>query len=243
LAVCRPGAWVLRWDLSPLGYLATAGHGHCDALHLSIWFHGQPIVIDPGTGAYHADRPLRDYLASWQAHNGPHPVKADFPQRRGTFLWSAQHERPRWIKSGDEKVEAELRVPDGIMRRGVVLLDRERGWLVEDAFLSPSAAAEKETEVFWQFAPGARLERLDSQRFGFQIGSIALRIECSDGWSTVELGRDEGNAANASQLQGTCSSAFRRVERGPNLLLRAMAGQGKHLHTSFLSTAEGQLLT
>src|SRR5262249_52887256 len=91
-AVARAGEWDLRWDLSPLGYLSTAGHGHCDALHLSIWWGDQAVLIDPGTGAYHADRPLRDYLASWQAHNGPHAVGTNFPERRGAFLWSAHHQ-------------------------------------------------------------------------------------------------------------------------------------------------------
>src|SRR4051812_24871741 len=32
--------WFLRWDVSPLGYLNTAAHGHLDALHLSLWYKG-----------------------------------------------------------------------------------------------------------------------------------------------------------------------------------------------------------
>src|SRR4030095_528012 len=52
IGICESGFWWLRWDLSPLGYQATAAHGHLDALHLSIWFKGVGIVVDPGTGAY-----------------------------------------------------------------------------------------------------------------------------------------------------------------------------------------------
>jgi len=28
--------WILRWDLSPLGYLSTAAHGHANALHFHL---------------------------------------------------------------------------------------------------------------------------------------------------------------------------------------------------------------
>ena len=41
IATCRSGDWSLRWDLSPLGYLKPAAHGHLDALHLSIWLRLQ----------------------------------------------------------------------------------------------------------------------------------------------------------------------------------------------------------
>src|SRR5215510_9478827 len=94
--VARVGFWSLRWDLSPLGYLQTAAHGHLDALHLSIWVKGVAVVIDPGTGAYHADVRLRTWLASGAAHNGPCPCPdwQESPRRAGPFLWSGHHAPP-----------------------------------------------------------------------------------------------------------------------------------------------------
>src|SRR6185436_6214193 len=94
IAVCWSGDWNLRWDLSPLGYLSTAAHGHLDALHLSLWYKEMALVIDPGTGAYYGDTRLRAHLASWIAHNGPRPVELDFPKRLGSFLWSDAHANP-----------------------------------------------------------------------------------------------------------------------------------------------------
>src|SRR5213076_508959 len=88
--------WTLRWDLSPLGYLSTAAHGHLDALHLSVWFQGKAIVIDPGTGAYYVNKDLRTWLDSRDAHNGPSPTLWSHPVRLGSFLWSKQHDAPRW---------------------------------------------------------------------------------------------------------------------------------------------------
>src|SRR5205814_2908837 len=96
IAVQRAGDWFLRFDLSPLGYLSTAAHGHLDALHLSMWFRGKAFVIDPGTGAYYADARIRNYLASWEAHNGPRHLNSEKPRRLGPFLWADHHQRPEW---------------------------------------------------------------------------------------------------------------------------------------------------
>src|SRR5262249_5281721 len=93
-AVRESGFWWLRWDLSPLGYLSTAAHGHLDALHVSIWFHHQPIVIDPVTGAYFADGTLRAWLRWRAAANARCPEGSEFPVRRGPFLWSQHHLTP-----------------------------------------------------------------------------------------------------------------------------------------------------
>ena len=94
-AVWRDRRWTLRWDVSPLGYLSTAAHGHQDALHLSLWLDGVAIVVDPGTGCYFVDPDLRTWLASALAHNGPAPVRPEcLPRRRGPFLWEGPHPRP-----------------------------------------------------------------------------------------------------------------------------------------------------
>ena len=50
------------------GYL-NAGHAHADALSLTLTVAGVPLLVDPGTGAYTVDQPLRDRLRSSQMHN------------------------------------------------------------------------------------------------------------------------------------------------------------------------------
>ena len=90
-ALWRRDGWVVRLNVSPLGYLKTAAHGHVDALHVSIWHDGVALVVDPGTGAYYGNgnESLRAWLASPGAHNGPFPELATAPQRLGTFLWGS----------------------------------------------------------------------------------------------------------------------------------------------------------
>jgi len=95
MAVIERDGWKVRVDASPLGFGKMAAHGHCDALHVSIWDGERALVIDPGTGGYFGSSDLRAELASWNAHNGPQPVGGfRTPRRIGTFLWGEQHARP-----------------------------------------------------------------------------------------------------------------------------------------------------
>jgi hypothetical protein len=95
-AVFESSDWFVRIDASPLGYLSMAPHGHLDALHLSVSYRGTPIIIDPGTGCYYADKKVRAYLAGWAAHNSLQPKYPvpDFPKRYGIFLWGSHHAIP-----------------------------------------------------------------------------------------------------------------------------------------------------
>lgn len=109
MAVCELSDWVLRLDASPTGYGALAAHGHCDALHLSVWDGAAAIVIDPGTGGYYGMAERRAALASWDAHNGPQP-QAGFqtPKRAGTFLLTHHHTTPSLDRLSDSTVRAGL---------------------------------------------------------------------------------------------------------------------------------------
>lgn len=96
LAALRSQGWFLRLDASPLGFGKLAAHGHCDALHLSVWDGESALLIDPGTGGYYGQVPLRTELASWYAHNGPQPDVVGFktPLRVGPFLQTQHHAAP-----------------------------------------------------------------------------------------------------------------------------------------------------
>jgi hypothetical protein len=211
VGICESGFWFLRWDLSPLGYLRTAAHGHLDALHLSIWHRGVAMVIDPGTGAYYGDKVLRARLASGEAHNGPCPEGGMGPRRLGPFLWSEQHATPSWGMvdlGGARFVRGELRVKDGVLRRSVRhLVDRE-GWEVIDEY--GRGARGGRFGVVWQFGPGALVRQLAERRFQVQRGEARLEIEVSEGWSEIEC------------VENPVSPAFRQVMLAPALRLRAL---------------------
>jgi hypothetical protein len=235
-AVYRDADWFLRWDLSPLGYLSTAGHGHCDALHLSIWFRGRALVIDPGTGAYHSDRRVRDYLASWAAHNSPHPTRTTTPQRMGTFLWSAHHARPTWSKVSEGSLTAELTLSEGTMRRTVTRLPAANAWRVDDEFVRAADSASTNAEVLWQFAPDIQLRAMSKTSYEAVCAGRAVRVTINDHWTDAESWSPAPGDLNSSQSaapRGLCSPAFRRVTPAPFLWIRGVGRGPEALQSTF----------
>jgi hypothetical protein len=210
IGICESGFWFLRWDLSPLGYLRTAAHGHLDALHLSIWHRGVALVIDPGTGAYYGDRELRARLAARAAHNGPCPVMEDGPRRLGPFLWSEQHPPPSWeIRdvAGSQTLRGELRLKDGTLARSIRRLTTPDGWEVTDEYAR--GARQGRFRVMWQFGPGSVVQQLTERRYRVRRGETRFDVEVSEGWSTVEC------------VETSVSPAFRQVTQAPGLLFAA----------------------
>ena len=242
-AISRSENWTLRWDVSPLGYLSTAAHGHLDALHLSIWFREVAIVIDPGTGAYYVDRGLRTYLASWQAHNGPHPVGSDFPERLGPFLWSAHHSDPDLKPGADTSLSGEVSLPSGLLKRTLIPLSRDEGWQVDDAFHPRAAAGGDEFCVRWQFAPGARLDKLAERKFRISRAGVSIEIEVGGDWAEVRPVIEGNNRPLASaalrepgaEYGGTVAPAFRKIEWSPYLKLTARGHKPCVFRTTFLA--------
>jgi len=77
-------AWM---DIGPLGMGALAAHGHADALHVLLWAHGRPVLVDPGTYAYHTQQRWRDYFRGTRAHNTITVDDQDQSVIGGNFLW------------------------------------------------------------------------------------------------------------------------------------------------------------
>jgi hypothetical protein len=246
IAVCESGFWWLRWDLSELGYLATAAHGHLDALHLSIWWKGVAITIDPGTGAYYADKKLREWLSSRAAHNGPRPDGPEWPRRLGPFLWAEHHSKPR-LANSIKGESANVDWGGAHISRSIVRADRGDSWTVTDSCEGTST----NFSVRWQFAPGARFKRVGERRFELHRNGVAIEIEVSDDWSEVFLVEQKADEAEQSlrastspselerEFAGTVSPAFRKTEWAPylKLIARPKPGQSCVFRTTFVASA------
>lgn len=241
-AVCWSGAWNARWDLSPLGYLSTAAHGHLDALHVSLWLGGVALVIDPGTGAYYGDVRLRSWLASWAAHNGPHVPGTDFPRRLGPFLWGDPHRTPTWTSLDSRTLAGELPLPHGTVSRHIRRLseDANDGWQVDDLVIPAPAATTSGFRVCWQFAPGTRLEATEgSPRFfrGERLG-VRFSVGFDSAWSQVRFFPETLTSVGfpvTGDLAGLCSPAFRRILAGPYVELTARGANPSRYRTTFLA--------
>ncbi len=246
-AVAESGFWWLRWDLSPLGYLATAAHGHLDALHLSVWFKCVPFVIDPGTGAYYADKKLREWLASRAAHNGPCPEGPEFPKRLGPFLWAEHHPDPAL---DDRTMTGRFDIPGVRLRRQVCHSDRKMSWTIEDA-AEDLDGKPVPFSVRWQFAPGTTIKRLSARSFMLRNGDVHLTVEVSDNWADVALVEQRGDeeerrllaGSPAGELErefaGIVSPGFRQTAWGPWLKLVAKSSHQDScvFRTTFVASA------
>lgn len=225
-----PDGWTLRWDVSPLGYLVPAAHGHLDALHLSLWFQDVAMIVDPGTGAYYADSELRNYLASRAAHNGPAPNGQDFPKRLGPFLWSHHHDKPTFCRGPGGSMAAEARLPEGTLRR--VITPVRGGWQVDDSYTTHRGSAP--FAVHWQLPPASILEPLGGGHFRVQRRGVRLAISLEGDRSMVEAVNVQEKAEG---LAGTVSPSFRRRVWAPYLRVQARGGEKPCvLRTTFLAS-------
>jgi hypothetical protein len=245
LAVFKSSDWTLRFDFSKLGYLATAAHGHLDALHLSLWYRGEPVLIDPGTGAYYGDTRLRVWLASRSVHNGPNPLGGDFPNRLGPFLWASHHEVPQVDLSGN--ILGRFSLPSGEMQRRIKYLPDGNGWQIEDTFFPDPSADSSDFEVRWQFSPESSIEFRSERKFKLTLSdSSSLEIEVSKEWQNVDLNLPTEVEKELSPqyqlpvegpLDGICSRRFRKLEYAPFILLRGKGHSACVFRTRFLASA------
>lgn len=240
MALNESGFWWLRWDLSPLGYQRTAAHGHLDVLHVSIWYRGAAMVVDPGTGAYFADPPLRTWLASREAHNGPCPIPNREPRRLGPFLWSRPHGLAHYQGNTDGSLQANAL---GYSRRITYLLKQD-GWEIEDR-PAERWARRLTFVVRWQFAPGTWVKRISAHKFSVHRADVSVMIEADTSWDSIELlelsepQEATGEAGPGSRsYEGVVSPAFRQVLRAPCLKLTAVPKQGQPcvFRTRFLAS-------
>ncbi len=240
--------WTIRWDLSPLGLGSIAAHGHLDALHVSLWLRGVAMVIDPGTGAYHADKQLRNWLASRDAHNCPMPESEEWPVRLGPFLWDESHKPPLVNGSlvGDSirGWSAELITRALSLHRIVEISTGGSSLKVEDSVAGLRddwADAARDFSVRWQFAPDSRIEKLGQRRFRVTRHAVAMEVQVSADWAEVWCVAEQSQVAKAdpdAPLAGTVSPAFRRTVWAPYLKLVARPQGDKPcvFDTSFLAS-------
>jgi hypothetical protein len=234
-AVFRSADWFVRFDHSPLGYLSMAPHGHLDALHVSIWFRGEPIIIDPGTGAYYADKSVRNYLADWAAHNSPHlrtPPEL-YPKRFGTFLWGAHHDVPKPKVLSPLETTAALDLPYGRALRTVVFVPETNSIRITDKF--EHAAKTGPVTTRWKFAPDLAIKNLSGSEFSVASPKCAVRLIASPEWTgrLIYNPPDElrGKISPfthdfpAVPVQALVSPAFRALTVAPYLALES-AGEG-----------------
>jgi hypothetical protein len=224
IAVCRGDSWWLRWDVSPLGFLSTAAHGHLDALNLSVWCRGVAVVVDPGTGAYYSDTRLRAWLSSRAAHNAPCPEGEEKPRRVGPFLWAEHHSRPQFHSVGGEG-SAELDLWGTRIRRRVSTLDGGHVFQVDDDCFRGDGRPAPFT-VRWQFPPGTLITERADRTFSVERSGVSITVQIGEQWTAAVV--DQGVVSPT--FRTVCGAPFLHLTAGPD------RGQGVYLRTTFLDS-------
>jgi hypothetical protein len=203
MAVIERDGWMARVDASPLGFGKLAAHGHCDALHVSIWDGDDALVIDPGTGGYFGALQLREELASWNAHNGPQPARGfRTPIRVGMFLWTGPHESPV-LSSSDGSLIAGFSHEEVRYSRTIRVAGNTID--IEDSSNHPGPCRTQ-----WRLGPACRIKSFDEEQ-----GQLVIAVGDRRWLASM--------ASPGSRIwveQSSASRAFGRIESCPGIEIR-----------------------
>lgn len=158
----QPGELRLVADAGPLGYLGIAAHGHADALAFTLSAGGQPVLIDPGTYAYHTQKKWRDYFRGTSAHNTVRVDGCDQSESGGNFLWlrKAQARCEDWHSDAErDRLSAShdgyRRLPDPLLHRRALELHKASGTVLVEDIIECRAA--HQLEFSWHFSPACQV--------------------------------------------------------------------------------------
>lgn len=195
-ALEEPDEVRIVFDAGPLGLEPLAAHGHADALSFTLSVSGTPMIIDPGTYAYHTDPKWRDWFRGTAAHNTVRIDGLDQSVIGGNFMWTtrAKANVVDCALGGDlQVVEASHdgygRLSDPVTHRRRLVYDaKARSLRIEDRL---ECAGEHRVEINFHLPEYVVVEQGRDQTFVRARGQC-LRMESEHGLEAgVEHAREE----------------------------------------------------
>lgn len=229
-SLVRGGEALLLFDHGFLGMPPLCGHGHADALSITLRIGSRPLLIDPGAFSY-ADLPWRTYFRGTAAHNTVTVDRKDQAVQEAPFIWSQPFQAAcvytDRLENGSIRL---LAFHSGYARRGVThwraLVFRPPGnWLIWD-FLA--GRGEHLLDLHWHLGvpaaqDGERLLFSDFEEGGalsIKGGKITVHRGETDpilGWSSPDYGKKEPIMTVRARYEGPLPHAFfTQVTVGPN---------------------------
>lgn len=208
-------------DAGPLGYRSIAAHGHADALSFTLSLGGVPLLVDPGTYAYHTEGAWRAHFRGTAAHNALRVDGRDQSEPGGNFMWLAKagagcnlwRTTPA-LEMFEGWHDGYLRLPDPVMHTRRIELDKARRRIaVEDRL---KMRGEHEIELFFHGPEGARCIA-DGGRFRLSCGGRELSLSLPDvGGADVRI-----HLGSLDPIAGWVSPRFDERRPAPTLHWRA----------------------
>jgi hypothetical protein len=219
-------------DAGPQGP-GTAGHGHADALSLTLASNGQMLLADPGTleyiGSSSADRSSYRGTA---AHNTLRVDGQDQAQGAGPFAWThlPTVKTQRWeigpsFNLFEGSHDGYHRLAEPVTHRRWVFHRKSKFWLVRDRAEGSGTHA---LELNWHL--GATLAPVSARDYVFGNHQENFALITTDGHSWSQ-----------SAHRGYWSPAYGRQERATVLTFAKMANLPAEFVTLLLSSASVQL--
>jgi hypothetical protein len=224
------------FDCGNLGML-TGGHGHADALSFTLFSHGQPLLIDPGTSVYNAAAQWRQFFRSTRAHNTVVVDDLEQSEVAGPFSWKKKaaarviaHRTMAGIDYVDGEHDGYLQLKNDVMHRRRVLFLRPDYWIVFDELQGRGA---HDFDFLFHFAPGmklfvmgeersgdiecrARAEGAALQMFMHASGPLSAEATCGQtdpiqGWASRRYGERKPSPVLCAKLQSSTPATVMTV--------------------------------
>ena len=180
-------------DAGPQGAL-TAGHGHADALSLTVHAEECELLGDPGTCEYVSAGTDRDQFRGTAAHNTLLLDGRNQSEPKGPFLWKrlTQAKAEDWItgRTFDLFVgthDGYFRPENPAIHRRWVFFRKPKFWIVRDLMVGTGT---HQLDLLWHLNPElASSGSTEAQFFLGKRGGLALLSPIGHTWSeTVEHG-------------------------------------------------------
>ena len=220
MASSQPAPQQMVIDAGPQG-TGRSGHGHADALSVTLSLGGRPWLVDPGTFCYISAHNERELFRGTGAHNTLRIEGQDQAVPEGPFAWSSipKVRADQWLTGATFSLFAGsqtgyCRLPDPVVHRRFVFHVHGGFWLVRDV---AEAKDFHPLELHWHFAPDLTVSPsgntfIVTPSQGLQAATSQLRLALlpqeDAGW-TSEL------------MSGEFSPAYGLKEPAPVLRSRA----------------------
>jgi hypothetical protein len=203
----------VTFDCGGLG-APSGGHGHADALSLTLFTGGREFLIDPGTAVYNCAPEWRDYFRSTHAHNTVVVDGASQSEAAGTFAWKRKAPvrlRNQFSLAEIDYVEAAqygyAHKDHGVIHRRRLIYIRPSYWIVLDDL---QGNGKHDYEFLYHFAPDARLTISGEHKRGeldcrARIGGAGLQLllyASAPVHAAVDCGQQQPIRGWASQRYG-----------------------------------------
>ena len=90
VVIARDQGNFLYFDVGEVGLRGRGGHGHNDLLSFELTLDGRPIIVDPGSYVYTADKEQRNLFRSTAYHNGIRVDGEEIARMNGMWSISAE---------------------------------------------------------------------------------------------------------------------------------------------------------